>query len=417
MNAVRSLSVLLLPVLAVALHAADPWPQFLGPDRNGISTETGLNLDWKAKAPKVLWKVPLGPAFSSLAILDDRLITTTKRGDRDLIVCLRLEDGKELWAYDAAPSYIDQQKAGAGPRSTPTVVDGKVYCLFPRGELACVTLAEGKQVWKANIFEVSGAKDRAAEYYYWGLSASPLVEGDAVIVQAGGDKDNSVVALHRQTGKLLWMAGSDPMCYGSPIAITAAGRRQVVVPTGRSMLGLDPKTGAVLWRHVFGNQFDATCANPIWTGKLLIASAAYGAGTVALELKADGDKVVVTEKWKNKTLLALMATPIYHEGKVYGCSGDLGAQILRCLDVETGETAWEQRMAGRFALIAAEGHLLVLYERGTLQLIEMNPKAFVVKGELADLMSYKAWAMPALAKKRLYLRDQKNVVCLDLGKE
>jgi outer membrane protein assembly factor BamB len=417
MTAVRPLALLLPLALAAPLRAADPWPQFLGPDRNGVSAETGLNLDWKAKPPKVLWKVPLGAAYSSLAVLDDRLVTQAKRGDRDLVVCLRLEDGKELWAYDAAPSYIDRQQQGPGPRATPTVVGGKAYCLFPRGELVCLTVADGKEVWKANILETAGAKERSGEVFYWGLSASPLVEGDAVIVQPGGDKDNSVLALHKDTGKVLWMAGSDPSCYASPVVIEAAGRRQVVVPTGKSLLGIDPKTGKVLWRHAFGNQFDATCANPVWTGKLLVVSAAYGAGCVALELSTDGDKVAVKEKWRNKTLLTLMATPTYHDGSLYGFSGDLGAIFLRCLDPDTGELRWEQRMPSRFAAISAEGHLIAVGERGAVQLIEMNPKQFVLKGEMADVLTYKAWAMPALAKKRLYLRDQKNVVCIDLGKE
>src|SRR5262249_26927202 len=137
----RVLALLLPLVLAAPLAAADPWPQLLGPNRNGVSTETGLNLDWKAKPPKVLWKVPLGPAYSPLAAPDDRLVTTAQRGDRDFVVCLRLEDGKELWAHDAAPAYIDKQKQGPGARATPTVVGGKVYCLFPRGELVCLTVA------------------------------------------------------------------------------------------------------------------------------------------------------------------------------------------------------------------------------------------------------------------------------------
>jgi outer membrane protein assembly factor BamB len=407
----------LLPSAARAAVPDGPWPQLLGPERNGRSAETGLNLDWQARAPKVVWKVPLGPAFSSLAVLDDRLLTTTKKGMRDHVVCLSLADGKELWSHDAAASYVDVQGQGSGPRATPTVVNGKAYCLLPRGDLLCLDVRDGKELWKVNILEAAKAKDRAGETYYWGLSASPLVEGEAVIVQPGGEKDGSVLAFHCDTGRPLWGVGGDPSGYASPIVITAAGRRQVVVPTGRSILGIEPKTGGLLWRYVFGNRFDATCANPVWTGKVLFVSAAYQTGCAALEILPDGDGLKVREKWANRNLMTLMATTIYHDGHLYGCNGDLGAMTLRCLDVENGEIKWQQRWPDRFGMVSAEGHLFCLGERGTLRLVQMDPARYVPKGELADVLMFKSWAMPALAKKRLYIRDQRHVACLDLARE
>ena len=169
-------------------HATD-WPQFLGPNRDGVSSETGLNWDWTASPPKVLWKEPLGSGYGSLAIVGERIYTMTKRGDRDFVVCLNVKDGKERWAYDAAPTYVDKQRQGAGPRSTPVFHDGKLYCLFPMGELICLT-ADGKRVWEVNTFKETGAVNPAGAYFYWGVSYSPLVEGDLVVVQPGGDKGN-----------------------------------------------------------------------------------------------------------------------------------------------------------------------------------------------------------------------------------
>ena len=134
-------------------------------------------------------------------MVGDRLVTQAQRKDRQWVVCLSAKDGEELWAYDAAPAYIDRQHQGAGPRSTPTVAGDRVYCLFPRGELVCVTLDKGEKVWKTNIFEAAKAKDHFQDFFYWGLAASPLVEGDVVIVQPGGDKDNSVVAFSKDSGK------------------------------------------------------------------------------------------------------------------------------------------------------------------------------------------------------------------------
>jgi outer membrane protein assembly factor BamB len=268
-----------------------------------------------------------------------------------------------------------------------------------------------------DVVKDNGAKDRTGDFYFWGHSASPLVEGDRVIVQPGGAKDNSVVAYHRDTGKRRWAVGGDPSGYASPIAITAGKSRQVVVPTGQSVLGIDPATGKLLWRYAFGNRFDATCATPVWSEGLLFVSAAYGVGCVALEIVPDGDGWTARARWRNKNLQTLMATSIVQGGHVYGCHGDLGRMYLRCLDLKTGAIKWEEPQKGRCALIAAEGHLIILGERGTLQLAEINPARLVSKGELPDVLTFKAWAMPALAKKRLYVRDQKQLVCLDLEKK
>jgi outer membrane protein assembly factor BamB len=411
----RCFLVVLITFRVAAPARGDDWPQILGPGRNGVSQEKGLNLDWSARPPRTLWKVPVGSGYSSLAVRGDRLVTSTKRGDRDMVVCLATADGKELWSFDAAPTYTDRQGHCKGPRSTPTIDGDRVHCLFGAGELVCLKVADGTLLWRTNILEAAKATPRG-DQFYWGVSMSPLVEGDLVIVQPGG-KEASVVALHRDTGKVVWGVGSDPAGYASPIAIEAAGRRQVVCPTGRSALGIDPKTGELLWRYEFGNPFGATAATPIWTGKLLFVSAAYGAGSAVLEIVSDGPKLTVREKWKNKNLQTLMATAVVRDGYAYGFHGDLGSFGLRCLDLNTGEQKWVERYQWRMAFIAAEGHLIAIGERGTLQLIEPTPAKAAVKGEMPDLLTYKAWAMPALANKRLYLRDEKHVVCLDLGKE
>src|SRR5262249_41455755 len=208
--------------------------------------------------------------------------------------------------------------------------DGKLYCLLPMGKLLCLT-ADGKRVWQADTFKDTRATNPEGTIFrYWGVSLSPLVEGDLVIVQPGGHQDNSVVAFHKDTGKIVWMAGSDPAGYASPILIDVGGRRQLVCPTGQSILGLDPGTGRVLWRYGFGNQFNATCATPVWTDNILFVSAAYGAGCAGLEIVPQGDGWTVRERWRNrKNLQTLMATGMVVNGHIYGCHGDLGAMLLR----------------------------------------------------------------------------------------
>lgn len=392
---------------------ADDWPQFLGPHSNGVSSEKGLHWDWKQRPPQQLWKVPLGSGLGGVAVVGDRIYALAQRGDQDGVVCLAAKDGQELWHLDIAPTYVDRQKQGRGPRATPTVHQGKLYCQFANGELACVS-DQGKKLWETDILKETGAPNLSKEIYYWGVSFSPLLEGDLVIVQPGGPKQGSVAAFHKDTGKLVWAAGDDPLGYASPIAVTIADQRQVICPTGSSILGLEPKTGQVLWRFPFGNQFKATGANPVWTGKALLVSAAYGAGAANLEIVPQGQKWSVQPKWVKKNFQNLMATSIIHDGAVYGCHGDLSAHFLRCLDLETGAVRWEERLNSRHQLLSVDGKLLDWDERGHLNLLDINPKAYTLKAELPKLLTYKCWAVPALADGRLYLRDERQLLCLDL---
>lgn len=415
MSAFRWLALWMCLLKAATCHGAD-WPQFQGPNRDAVSTETGLNWDWEQRPPKVRWKVPNGSGYSSLAIVGERLYTTAKFGPRDGVVCLDVTDGKQLWTYEAAPTYLDKQKHGPGPRSTPTVDGDRLYCLFAMGELVCLTTA-GKKLWETNVFDATGARNPHPATFYWGVSYSPLVEGDLVIVQPGGDKNNSVAAFHRDTGKLVWTAGDDPVGYASPIAITVAGKRCVVCPTGSSMIGLEPTKGTILWHYVFGNKFNATAATPVWRENLLFVSAAYGAGSAVLELEPGLEKWAVREKWKDrKSLQNLMASSMILDGHVYGAHGDLSAFQVRCLELRTGKPMWSERASERIAMLAVDGHILLWGERGSLRAIKANPEAFTQVGELPDLLTYKAWAMPALADGRLYLRDEKHVLSLDLRK-
>jgi outer membrane protein assembly factor BamB len=398
---------------AAAAAAGEGWPQFLGPRRDGICCEPGLNADWSARPPAVRWRVALGGGFSSLSFAGQRLFTMHQRGKRDFVVCLDADNGRELWAFDAADSYLDKQRHGWGPRATPTWQAGKLYCLLPRGELYCLSADDGAMLWKVHVLQATAAPDRSDETYYWGMAGSPLVEGDLVVVQPGGEKNNSVAAFHKDTGKLLWTAGSDPPGYGSPIAITAHGRRIIVCTTGQSILGLDA-AGRTLWRYPFGNKYNCNCATPLWVDDVLFVSAAYGTGCAALTLHFDGQNWTVREKWRNKNLQNQFATSAIVAGHVYGCHGDLGAVMLRCLDFHTGEEKWSDRRPGKCSLLAYGDRLVCTSESGTLRLLEANPREYVVKGEITGLLTRRTWPPPAIHQGLLYVRDEKNLFCFDL---
>jgi outer membrane protein assembly factor BamB len=410
---IRRIVAVCFGLVGVTSFSLAEWSQFLGPQRNGVSAEKGINLDWKKNPPKELWRKPLGSGYSSMSFAGDKVFTQTQRGQRQFVVCFDAEKGTELWATDICPSYVDVQGQGPGPRGTPTFADGKLYCLFPNGELVCVDADKGKLLWQKDIFKESGARNPAGETYYWGMSGSPLVEGNLVIVQPGGNKNNSLVAFDKTNGKLVWGVGSDPAGYGSPIVITVAGQRMIVGITGQGVLGADP-AGKLLWRYEFGNKYDCNCATPVWHNGLLFLSAAYATGAAAIEIVKEGDKFVAKEKWRNKSMENQFATSIVLDGHAYGTHGTFGGYNLRCVELKTGEIKWMNRATGKSSFIAVEGHLIAWTEDGTLRLVQVNPKEATVKGELSGLLKPRTWAPPALHNGRLYLRDGTSLLCLDL---
>lgn len=412
--ALTSLALLTGPRSSLAQEAA-VWPGFLGPARNGLSSETGLNLDWQKKPPRVLWRVPLGQGFSSCAIVGDRLYTTAERQGRQLALCLSTSDGKTIWTRDLAGSYRDFQGQGYGPRATPTYENGRLYCLLPMGQLFCLQAADGSILWQTDGLKATGAEDRSREKYYWGLSGSPLLEGNLAIIHLGGTRNNSVAAFHKDSGKLAWTTGDDPPGYGSPIAITVDGQRMVVVTTAASLLGIEPTQGKVLWRYEFGNEWNCTCATPQWTGDRLIISAAYETGAAAIQPVRQNNGWEVRELWRHKNFQTQFGTAMLHEGHLYGTHGTFSGFTLRCLEVQTGQVKWQERF-GKSSLVQAQGHLFCLEEQGTLQLVQAHPERYILKGVVPGLLGKKAWAAPALANRRLYIRDQKDLVCLDVSR-
>ena len=390
------------------------WPQFLGPRRDGVSHEQGLNFDWLGQPPKILWRKPLGSGFSSLSIVGNRLFTMSQQGDQIVVVCFGASTGEQLWTQPLGSSYLDNQNQGPGPRATPTYGRGKLFCLGPSGELACLNANDGEISWRTNVYKASSVTDPSDEDLYWGLSGSPLVVDDLVICLPGGGNNNSIAAFDKHSGKLIWTVGSDHRSYASPITATLDGRRQIVCYTGESLLGLDPARGSILWRFAFQNQHKCTCATPLVIDDQIFISTAYGAGSALVQLELRNGKFDVQQKWAQKRFQTLFATSVIVDGYAYGCHGDTSVCTLRCLELATGQLKWIARPPGRCTLIAAEGHIIALSEDGVLRLVAANSTQYIEKGRLDGLLTYKAWATPALSQGRLYARDQQDLVCVDL---
>lgn len=396
--------------VAAQLEAAD-WPQFLGPQRNGVSTETGLLETWPEGGPKEVWRAPGGVGMSGLAIRDHKLITLVQREGKQWLVAHDARTGKPLWQVALASEY--RNPMGDGPRATPTIAGERVFAFTGQGVLAAVNFADGKLLWSHDLLDELDAEE--ADY---GMACSPLVVGNLVVLTIGAP-GATVAAFDVASGKLAWKAGDDPAGYSSPAILNVGGRAQIVASTGASVLGLAAKSGDVLWRYPFETNFHCNIAAPIAVGDRIFISAGEDHGSVLLALKSEGPGFDVDEVWSSlgprSVLRNEWQTSILLDGYLYGMDNVGGAgpiTHLTCIKAGTGERAWQQVRFGKGNLIAADGKLFVSTMKGELVILQATPEKYEELGRAVVLKPTRQ--APALAGGLLYLRDDAEIVCLDV---
>lgn len=403
--------------LAAALDAcsaarADDWPQFLGPQRNGISAETGLLTDWPADGPPELWRVPGGEGMSGLAIRDGRLLTLVQGEGRQWVVCHNALSGQRHWKRDVAPAY--RNAMGDGPRATPAIAEDAAYVFTGEGLLAALQVADGTVTWSQDLPAKYGGKP--AEY---GMACSPLLVGDLVVVTIGAP-GATVVAVNRQSGEVVWTAGKDqPAGYSSPSLLHVGGRDQIVAFFGSGAIGLDPQSGKILWQTDYETNYNCNIATPLSVDDGVFLSAGEDHGSVLLALKPEGDRFLTSEVWsslgRRSVLRNEWQTSLLLDGCLYGFDNVGGAGPIThftCIDAASGERKWQQLRYGKGNAIAADGKLFLSTMDGELVVARPSPEKYVELGRKTVLgMTRQA---PALAGGRLYLRDDAEIVCLDV---
>lgn len=394
-----------IQVGTTAGESSGDWPQWRGPSRDGRSAETDLLTRWPSQGPPVVWKVPGGEGFSSLAISEGRLYTLADRNGTEWVLCLDAQNGKELWKVRSAGSYQESQ-GGNGPRATPTVDGPRVYSLGASGTLLCLEKQTGKILWRRNILD-----DFNAPNLQWGVSTSPLVENDLLLVNVGG-KGASIVAFNKHTGEVIWKAHDDVAGYSSPIGITVDGIREIVFFCGRAVLGVSPQGGKLHWRHPWLTTSDMNIATPIFSDPYLFISSGRGTGSGLFRLRREGDGVRADLVRTSSLMQNHFNSCVLVGEYLYGFDN----AILKCIRMLDGEVMWASRSVGKGSLIYAQGHLFILGEQGILGVAEATPEAYREQGRM-EILEYKSWTPPALAGGKLYLRDQKQIVCLDLRAE
>ena len=404
----KSMRVLLLAIVAllclvgqVMAQATASWPQWRGSNRDGISNETGLLKQWPADGPPLVWKATgAGGGYSSLSISNGKLYTMGLRGDREFVIAFDVATGKEAWATAHGSAFHNDQ--GDGPRGTPTVDGDRVYALGGDGDLSALDARTGKIVWTKNVL-----KEFGGDNITWGISESPLVLGNKVLVNAGGP-GASIVALNKSDGSVVWKSQSDRAGYSSAIPLTLNGLTQVVFFTGQRAVGLDAKDGRLLWEYAKPSNRTANAATPIARANRVFISSDYGTGGGVVEIKPDNK---AEELWFSKDMRNHHSSSVLIGDHLYGFSGS----ILTAMKFDTGEIAWRDRSVGKGSLVFADGHLYCFSENGVVGLVEATPAGYKEKGRFRiEQSSRKTWSHPVVAGGRLYLRDQDTIYAFDV---
>ena|ERR1051326_3325956 len=380
----------------------DDWPQWRGPNRNGISSEKGWRDHWAPDGPPTLWKANVGAGFSSFAVAEGRVYTMGNADDKDTVFCFDVATGKQLWTH-SYPADLGDKYFDGGTTGTPTVDDGRVFTLSRWGDLFCFDAATGKVIWSRNI-----QKEIGVPVPTWGFSGSPTVTGNLLLLAAG----ESGLALDKSTGKTVWQSAAKEAGYSTPLPVRHDGKWLVLVSSAQAYLGVELDTGKEQWRMRWLTEYGVNAADPVIDGDRVFISTGYGKGAALLKPSAGREPEVL---WKNKTLRTQRNAAILVGGYLYGVDGDTTEKAaLKCVDIATGEQKWSDPAVGSGALMAADGKLIALSDRGELLVAPASPAGFKPTAR-AQVFGGKCWTVPVLANGLIWCRNSRgDVVCANV---
>ncbi len=408
----RPLPAFTVVLLAAALFpsntAAQDWPDFRGPNRDGVYAGE-ISESWPAAGPPQLWEKAVGDGFSNPVVANGRVILFHRQGDSEVVEALDANTGKTIWKYEYPTAYHDDFGFDPGPRASPVIAGGQVYTFGAQGVLTCLRFSNGAKIWSLDTHREFGVRKS-----FFGAGATPLIEGARLFQNIGGADGAGVIALDRDTGRLLWKATDHGASYSSPIAASIAGERRIVFFTREGVLILEPSGGEVVFERRWRARMNASvnAAVPILSGGLLFFSSSYGTGALALDFSGG---LPPTELWSGEdSLTNHYATAVVSDDTLYGYHGRQEyTPSLRAVDLRSGKVLWSEDSFGAGTITLADGKLLLLRENGELLLARADPQRFQPIAR-AQIFSGTTRAYPALADGRLYARDETTLVCLDL---
>lgn len=397
-----------VPKLPVAA-GPDDVPQYFGPRRDGVWKGPKL-ADWSAATPVEQWRVSVGPGWGGIAVVGDLAYTQEQRADLECVSCYRVTDGTPVWSHGERTRF-DSAMGGDGPRATPAVALGRVYAVGATGRLTCLDAGTGKKLWSVDLVTAFGGPN-----LMHGVSASPLIDGDRVIVCPPAAAGPTLAAFQRETGQKLWAAGGSRSSYSSPVLWEYDGSRQIVIHNEDGLAGHDPADGHALWNFPWTNPEKINCSQPVLNAAgvgTILVSTGYGSGAALVRVKRDGpDRWITEEAWKShrRAFKTKFTSAVFFEDNVYA----LDDGILACLEAATGKLRWRDGRYQHGQVICVGDRLIVQAESGDLVMVNPSPAGLKEVARIAALPG-KTWNVPTLTGRRLIVRNDREMACFELA--
>jgi outer membrane protein assembly factor BamB len=388
-----------------------PWTQWGGPTRNFHTEASGLKDTWPPAGPRVIWKRPLGEGYSSPAVEGSVLYTMYGKPREEVVLAANAEDGKTLWEHTTPMTFqSDATEMGNGPYATPLVVGDRLFTTGVAGRLQCLEKKTGKLLWTQQLWT-----DHKGSRLMYGYASSPIAFRETVIVPVGG-QGRAVMAFHQADGKVAWSKNDFGNVYSSPLLIDVDGLEQLVVLMDGAVIAVNPHNGDLQWQVPFKADYSIAVATPVWgAGNLLFISSEYGGGAKVIELRRNGQETKATELWNSNRLRLHHGNAIRIGDAIYFSSGGKGSQaILSAVDVRSGKIHWQERSIEKATFVWADQKLITLDQDGNLMIAHPSPQGFKIAAK-APLLSHLSWTPPALVGTRLYMRDRRNMMAVELS--
>jgi len=395
-------AVVMFAVFCAAAQASD-WPQWRGPDRNGISAEKNWLDQWPAAGPAIAWRASVGLGASSFVVGNGRVYTMGHADGKDTVFCFEATSGKPLWKH-SYPAELGDKFFEGGTTGTPTLDGDRLVALSRWGDAFCFEAATGKIIWSVNV-----QKETGCPVPDWGFTGAPLVLDGRLILNVG----EAGLALDKSTGKVLWKSAAKNAGYSTPLPVELNGRSLVVLGSSKSYLAVDPVDGKEAWRAPWVTEYGVNAADPIVSGGKMFISTGYGKGAALFALGASTPE----EVWRVRSFRTQLNAAVLHDGHLYGVDGDTTSiASLKCLEFATGKELWAHKDFRTGAVSMADGRLIALSGTGTLMIAPASPTGFTPTAS-AKLLDGKCWAAPVLANGLIYCRNTSGSVVVVDGRK
>ncbi len=396
---------------ALAQPAQAPWTQCAGPSQDWTVETSGLADKWPESGPPRLWTREIGEGYSAILADGNRLYTMHRQGSDEVAICLDATSGETVWEHkyncDPKPGHVTQ--FGSGPRGTPLLVNGKLFTIGVSGMMHCLDAKSGKPVWTRQLWD-----DLGGSVLNHGYSSSAIPYKDTIIAMVGGE-GHAFVSLKQSDGAVVWQKHDFTNSYSTPKIIDLDGQDHMVGFMADEIVGMDPATGELKWKYDIGNQWKQNVCLPLWGDDNILFFSTSEGGSRGVKLTRDGDSVKMQQLWETRKIQFYHVTAVRAGNFIFGSTGAMDPCFMSCLNVKNGEVAWRERGFSKATCIYADKKLIILDEDGTLALAAPDARGLNVRSKV-PLLSKVAWTVPTLSGRTLFVRDQKSIMALDLGK-